>query len=180
MNILSSSLARGAYMNGSDQLCDYFLTHNFIDDINGDGFFKGGKLNSELLDECLVPEFQYLMKRHDPLTQELFNHLGKMNDFSIKFLADKMHVSAKTLERLTKRYFNFTPKALWNLIRFELTTAHLRQTRSTKFIDALSFGYCDHSHFIKECRRITGLAPGEFFSAMQLPTNDLAIFKNKC
>lgn len=180
LNILSSSQARSMYVNGSDQLCDYFLTHNFIDDIKGGGFFKGGKLNSALLDEYLIPEFQCLMQGHDSLTQELFSQLGQMNNFSIKYLADKMNVSAKTLERLTKRYFNFTPKALWNIIRFERTTAHLRQTRSTKFIDALSFGYYDHSHFIKECRRITGLAPGEFFSTMQLPTNDLAIFKNKC
>ncbi|GAB4241917.1 MAG: hypothetical protein Tsb0034_19270 [Ekhidna sp.] len=94
-------------------------------------------------------------------------------DFRVNALAEEMNMSSKTLERLTKKHFNLSPKNLWKVIRFEQTTSHIKRSESQKLIDSLSYGFYDQSHFIKECKKVTGYSPKEFFSKLKLPTNDL-------
>lgn len=177
LRMLSSTHVQACYRRGSGKLAEYFFSDGFIEKIKKLEFFDGSKLDSALLDTYLLQEFESMMQDKDPLIEELISQLEALDFFSIEHLATQMNISGKTLERLTKRACNFTPKALWNILRFETTTAHLRETKSQRLVDALSFGYYDHSHFIKECRRITGLTPGELFDRMELPTNDLAIYK---
>ncbi|WP_420577825.1 helix-turn-helix domain-containing protein [Ekhidna sp.] len=98
-------------------------------------------------------------------------------DFIVNSLAEEMNMSSKTLERLTKKHFNLSPKNLWKVIRFEHTTSHIKRSDTQKLIDSLSYGYYDQSHFVKECKKVTGYSPKEFFSKLKLSTNDI-IFEN--
>ena len=103
---------------------------------------------------------------------------GQLNsEFKVVKLADHMNMSSKTLERFTKNKFRLSPKELWNVVRFESTTSHLKKSDANKLIEALSFGYYDQSHFSKECKRITGYSPKSFFSKLKLSTNDIIFEK---
>ncbi len=139
---------------------------------------KNPALDVDLLDSSLVGYFK--MQEHDPVIKKLisFIEIELTSEFKVARLADHMHMTTKTLERWTKKHFNLPPKELWKVIRFETTTSYLKNSQSCKLIDALSFGYYDQSHFIKECKRITGYSPKSFFSKLSLPTNDI-IFENK-
>ena len=105
------------------------------------------------------------------LTELMEAHIHE--DFRVNLLAEEMNMSSKTLERLTKKHFNLSPKNLWKVIRFEHTTSHIKRSETQKLIDSLSYGYYDQSHFIKECKKVTGYTPKEFFSKLKLSTNDL-------
>ena len=97
------------------------------------------------------------------------------DQFKVTALAEQMNMSSKTLERMTKKFFNLTPKDLWKVIRFEHATSHLKKHDNQRLINAISFGYYDQSHFIKECKKVTGYTPTEFFSKLKFSTNDLII-----
>lgn len=90
-------------------------------------------------------------------------------------LADKMNMSPKSMERWIKKQFNLSPKKLLQVMRFEHVSHKLKNQPKSKLIDSITYGYYDQSHFIKECRKITGYSPKDFFSKMELPTNDIII-----
>lgn len=131
----------------------------------------------DLIDDILAKHFS-LAERNIEINKLLHFIDQELNsEFKVTMLADHMNMSTKTLERLTRKYFMLSPKELWNVVRFENTTSYLKNTRSSKLIEALSFGYYDQSHFIKECKKVTGYTPKEFFSKLKLSTNDLIIEK---
>ena len=102
---------------------------------------------------------------------------GQLTDqLRVVDLADKMNMSPKTMERWIKKQFNLSPKELLQVMRFEHVSSELKNQPNSKLIDSIEYGYYDQSHFIKECRKITGYSPKDFFSRMKLPTNDI-IFK---
>mgnify|MGYP003667505259 CR=1 FL=1 len=88
-------------------------------------------------------------------------------------LADKMNMSPKSMERWIKKEFNLSPKELLQVLRFEHVSHELKNQSNRKLTDSIAYGYYDQSHFIKECRKITGYSPKDFFSKMKLPTNDI-------
>ncbi|WP_394746757.1 helix-turn-helix domain-containing protein [Spongiimicrobium salis] len=95
------------------------------------------------------------------------------NPLRVVDLAHKMNMSQKSLERWVKKQFNLSPKELLQILRFEQVSHDLKNQPHSKLTDSIAYGYYDQSHFIKECRRITGYAPKDFFARMKLPTNDI-------
>lgn len=147
------------------------LAKQDLDVIQQKHFVDGESLNSSSLDNLLSP----ILQSHDKnlVVEKIISNIEESEDFMVGSLAEKMNMSSKTLERNTKKYFNLTPKELWNILRFERTTTHLKQSDVTRFLDVLSFGYYDQSHFVKDCKKITGLSPKKLFTRMKLSTNDL-------
>lgn len=129
----------------------------------------------DLIDDILIKSFSHAERNIE--ISKLLNFIDQElnSEFKVTLLADYMNMSTKTLERLTRKHFMLSPKELWNVVRFENTTSYLKNTQASKLIEALSFGYFDQSHFIKECKKITGYTPKEFFSKLKLSTNDLII-----
>jgi len=93
--------------------------------------------------------------------------------FRVIDLANRLNMSQKSTERWIQKQFKLTPKKLLQIIRFEHTSYKLKNQPKRNLMDSLEFGYYDHSHFIKECQKITGYPPKTFFSKMKLQTNDL-------
>ncbi len=136
-------------------------------------FLQQENIDTSMLDKALERFFKQ-QKAVPKLSQIIVFMMERLNSSTkISDLANTMNMSTKTLERLTYKHFSLSPKDLWNIIRFGITTAHLRREETQKLIEALSFGYYDQSHFNKTCKKITGLSPKELFSQMKLPTNDL-------
>ena len=128
-------------------------------------------IHTEAIDQVLS---QWILSQtKDEVLEKLMLQVSAHREVKISDLAAEMNMSLKTFERLIKKHFNLTPKELLQVIRFENTTSHIKKNESQKLIEALGFGYYDQSHFIKECKKITGYPPKEFFSKLKLQTNDI-------
>src|SRR5262249_52223407 len=79
-------------------------------------------------------------------------------------LARHFRISQDALENRFRRAVGAPPKQLASLVRFRRAMALLRSGVS---LTQLGFeaGYSDQSHFIRECRRVTGEPPGRFLDS---------------
>jgi AraC-like DNA-binding protein len=84
-------------------------------------------------------------------------------DESVAALADRHHLSVRTLQRLFAQYVGVGPK--WVMQRYRLHDALERLDRRrrqdwTRF--ALDLGYYDHAHFVRDFRALVGRTPAEY------------------
>jgi AraC-like DNA-binding protein len=91
---------------------------------------------------------------------------------SMAEIADRNHVTIKTLERRFKKVFGVSPKLFADLLRLQQAAKNIRQDKQDTLNhgdlnEALGYGYYDQSHFVKACKKITGLTPKQLFT--QLP-----------
>jgi AraC-like DNA-binding protein len=77
-------------------------------------------------------------------------------------LARRVGLSQSALERRFRRVVGAPPKALASIVRLRRVT-RLRAAGMTFTAIAHAAGYADQSHFIKDFRRVTGVAPAAFF-----------------
>ncbi|MGD1958372.1 MAG: helix-turn-helix domain-containing protein [Fulvivirga sp.] len=150
-----------------------FLNKSTQEIIISKQFLLNNEPSVNALDELMLPYLQD--KEENQITYSLLNYLRNNTQASVSNLANQMNMTPKSLERLIKRLFGLTPIELFNIFRFEKTTAYLQKNEAARLIDALDFGYYDQSHFIKTCKKITGTTPKELLRKMKLPTNDLLI-----
>jgi AraC-like DNA-binding protein len=83
--------------------------------------------------------------------------MGEVSD-----LQDVLRVSIKSLERLCRRYFGFTPKVLLRRQRFLRSLAQYMLNPSRNWIGSLDGQYHDQAHFVREFRDFMGLTPTEY------------------
>jgi AraC-like DNA-binding protein len=105
----------------------------------------------------------------DNWLQSVLNAIRK-SDGRVEHLAACSFVSVKTFERRFQQQIGISPKTFCKLARFQqivkaINCANPQQPAQSHSWNA---GYYDQSHFIKDCRAITGLPPSRLFS--QLPT----------
>jgi AraC-like DNA-binding protein len=78
----------------------------------------------------------------------------------IEEIAKKVSLNYKWLERKFMQYTGTTPKEFSRLIRFTHTYFHYKRTGLTDVLDiAISNGFYDQNHFIKEFKHFTGYTP---------------------
>jgi AraC-like DNA-binding protein len=95
---------------------------------------------------------------------------------SIQKTAHEAHISVKTLERKFKKHLGLNPKEFYKLLRFQKTSQQIQnQLGDSNFSERLGLVYYDQSHFIKECKAITGLSPKSFFKKLPPSMTDLVI-----
>ncbi|MEO9485633.1 MAG: helix-turn-helix domain-containing protein [Ekhidna sp.] len=138
--------------------------------------FDNEKLDVGKLDQWIYPLFQ-ILKKNDEV--ETFLDAIMRSGANIYEVTEQLGISSKTLERRIKKHFGLTPKKLLNIIRFNDSTAHMKSKSTNKLMDVLAFGYYDQSHFIRECKRITGLTPTQLFNKLEFSTNDLIVFNEE-
>jgi AraC-like DNA-binding protein len=75
-------------------------------------------------------------------------------------LADELGASPRTIERAFDDAVGVAPKTLARIIRFRRALGALESPRRTSFVDvALSCGYADQSHLVRDFRAFTGGPP---------------------
>jgi AraC-like DNA-binding protein len=84
-------------------------------------------------------------------------------DESVAALAQRHHLSVRTLQRLFAQYVGVGPK--WVMQRHRLHDAieqldRRRRQDWTRF--ALDLGYYDHAHFVRDFRALVGRTPAEY------------------
>ena len=79
---------------------------------------------------------------------------------SIALIAEHYKITPRYLHTLFLRYVGMSPKAFSRVNRFQLSLHHLCRRQDEPLTDiAYQCGYFDQSHFIKEFRSFTGIAP---------------------
>jgi AraC-like DNA-binding protein len=83
------------------------------------------------------------------------------DDPTIAAVARELGMSERQLERRFLAQVGVTPKRFATLHRFERAIA-LAATAPSLTTAAVEAGYYDQSHFIRDCQRFAGAAPGKF------------------
>ncbi|HEV2622680.1 MAG TPA: helix-turn-helix domain-containing protein [Frateuria sp.] len=82
---------------------------------------------------------------------------------SVQALASRAELGVRSLQRLFGRYVGVAPK--WVISRYRLHEA-IAQVQDGRAVDwvglALSLGYFDQAHFIRDFTRLVGRPPGEY------------------
>jgi methylphosphotriester-DNA--protein-cysteine methyltransferase len=83
---------------------------------------------------------------------------------SIDKISDSMGVNGRRLERRFQQSLGLSPKRFSRIIRFQNFLGAVRNDPSNGILDAaLSFGYYDQAHLIREFREFSGKTPLAFF-----------------
>ncbi len=97
----------------------------------------------------------------EPSVDDVFRrlHLGE----SVGELIERTGVSHRTFNERFKEEIGMTPKRAGRLIRFQRALAEMEAGREVDWADlALSCGYYDQSHWIKDFRAFSGINPSEY------------------
>ncbi|EAQ28371.1 50S ribosomal protein L20 [Erythrobacter sp. NAP1] len=74
-------------------------------------------------------------------------------------LADRVAMNVRSLERLSKRAFGFTPKLLLRRQRFLRSLAQFMLDPSLRWLSTLDYQYHDQAHFVRDFKRFMGMSP---------------------
>lgn len=77
-------------------------------------------------------------------------------------LAARVGMNVRSLERLSKRAFGFTPKLLLRRQRFLRCLAQFMLDPSLKWLSTLDCQYHDQAHFVREFRSFMGMSPSDY------------------
>jgi AraC-like DNA-binding protein len=82
---------------------------------------------------------------------------------SVQALADRADLGVRSLQRLFGRYVGVSPKWVINRYRLHEAIARVQDGRTVDWAElALSLGYFDQAHFIRDFTRLVGRPPGEY------------------
>ncbi|NOT48581.1 MAG: AraC family transcriptional regulator [Acidobacteria bacterium] len=103
--------------------------------------------------------------KEDPLTSaaaEMITQSG--GAIPLSALRGRLGVSERRLERHFKGAVGISPKMLARISRFQAVVRTIQRSESVGLLDAaLSFGYFDQSHMIREFREFSGETPRGYF-----------------
>lgn len=84
---------------------------------------------------------------------------------SVGELAERLGISARSLERLSLKAFGFSPKLLLRRQRFLRSLAQFMLDPSLKWIKTLDFHYVDQAHFVRDFKRFMAMSPSRYAAA---------------
>ncbi|TVQ07363.1 MAG: AraC family transcriptional regulator [Bacteroidetes bacterium] len=120
----------------------------------------------------------FLMKRVSPIAPHDSNLINQgvmciskhKGQISALALSEQLCVTPKTLERKFARLVGKTPKQFIKIIRFQEVMKSLSGVQPGLLTQhALSNGYFDQAHFIKDFKTYSGYTPKELISQKQCP-----------
>jgi AraC-like DNA-binding protein len=117
----------------------------------------------QLLEHAVRPRAPEL--RPDPLVLESLSLLGRRGS-SVAELCRALAISERALLRRFDRAIGYGPKKLDRILRFRRFLRSRGSLRAEGLAAAAAeLGYADQAHLTRECRRLSGLTPGELLAA---------------
>lgn len=95
-----------------------------------------------------------ILRAHKALVDGEFTIVGE--------LADACAMSVRTLERVCRRYFGFTPKTLMRRQRFTRSLATYMLHQGSRWTEAMDGDYHDQAQFTREFREFMTMNPSEY------------------
>jgi AraC-like DNA-binding protein len=130
---------------------------------------KGFAAKISLLEEF----FSHRYRNRDTRATQYITKLVKSptTELSVKGLGETTQLSERQLERLFAEQVGIPPRTYLKISRFQrvvslFTQRQLLDARPALLPLALEAGYYDQSHFIRDCKQLTGLTPEAYFSTM--------------
>lgn len=119
----------------------------------------------QILTSFLEQQFHTYEKDNHPAMAAVRHVIQTGPNHTVRELADHFNLSERQFERKFKEYSGFTPKKYLRLVRFgEACNRYKEAEYKTLSKIALSCGYYDQSHFIKDFKAFSGYLPSDFFS----------------
>ena len=81
---------------------------------------------------------------------------------TVSELGERLGLAIHSLERLTRRYFGFSPKLLLRRQRFLRSVAQFMLDPSLKWIGALDGQYHDQAQFVRDFKNFMGMSPRRY------------------
>ena len=106
--------------------------------------------------------------KEDPRIQTIHEVLLEPELPHVSEMATRCDLNQRTLERLCRKHFGFSPKILLRRQRFMRSVADFMLDPSMGWIGAIDSLYFDQSHFVRDCKDFLGMPPSEY-SAMDHP-----------
>lgn len=107
---------------------------------------------------ALVPQQTAYSKAITAINAALVDpDLSTVGDF-----ADQVGMNVRSLERLSKSVFGFTPKLLLRRQRFLRSLAQFMLDPSLNWLSTLDHQYHDQAHFIRDFKRFMGMNPSDY------------------
>ena len=123
-----------------------------------DGDFAEGLAVIEAHMEALVPEDVPAAEAITRINAALVDpELATVAD-----LAERIGMNVRSLERLSRRAFGFTPKLLMRRQRFLRSLAQFMLDPSLKWLRTLDYQYHDQAHFVRDFKRFMGMSPSAY------------------
>jgi len=113
--------------------------------------------------------------RDDPAIFSAHSALVDADLGSVADLADKLGLSERSVERLSRRAFGFAPKLLLRRQRFLRSLARFMLDPSMAWIDTLDYHYYDQAQFTRDFQRFMGMSP-RAYAARPKPVLGAAAF----
>jgi AraC-like DNA-binding protein len=131
-------------------------------DALGERLLAAGSLNR--MHEVLVPLLERAPYPPGDSFDRALRHLNaRPEGLRPGALADALHLSPRTLQRVFKERVGFSPRTYTRIARFQeaLSALRMEPTRSLSEV-AHRIGYADHAHMTREFRELTGRTPSDF------------------
>ncbi len=89
--------------------------------------------------------------------------LSSGGKITVKALAQQLHLTERTLQRLFMEYVGLPPKQFAKIVQFQQAFNQVSDEAFDKLTEIVfENGYADQSHFIRNFRRYTGAKPSDF------------------
>lgn len=139
-----------------------------LSDPDGDPQEQAGAINATLM--ALLDD----APADDPVIIRAHAALADPAVGTVVELAERAGISLRSLDRLSRRAFGFTPKLLLRRQRFLRTLGRVMLDSSRSWSDSLDPQYFDQSHFNRDFVRFMGLTPSAYM-AQPHPVLDAAV-----
>ncbi len=136
---------------------------NFLEEqlMTGEGYENKIEILQDYLLKRLIRINNDPNKLLEATTKMIFNSKGNIK---IKDIAEQVHSSPRTLQRMFQQYYGITPKKYAQQIRLRNFAAQLSKNKNLSLTElALKCGYFDQAHFNHEFSSIAMVTPTEFF-----------------
>jgi AraC-like DNA-binding protein len=142
---------------------DLFLRRSRLDEVREQLMESGENVGRvEVVEQFLLGRLRP-EATPDPVTETAAAHIRKRHGaVRMEELARVMNLSLSALERRFRKKVGATPRKFASIVRMRHVLRLQRGGGSLTEI-AHRAGYCDQSHFIKDFKSFTGLAPESFF-----------------
>lgn len=132
--------------------------------------FEAGVFATADIDRLVESAERLLLGRlpaPDPLAERVANIVADIaadrSLTAVDRLCERTGLNPRTLQRLFKGYVGVGPKWVINRYRLHEAIAQLQAGQAPSWVDlALSLGYFDQAHFIRDFRALVGCAPAEY------------------
>ncbi len=98
----------------------------------------------------------------DLLIQKAHNLLLDTGLETVQDMADKLNITGRTLDRLSRKAFGFPPKLLLRRQRFLRSLAENMLNPSQNWVSTLDAAYYDQAHFGRDFQRFMGMSASEY------------------